>query len=103
MYLRDYQRDGVRFLFRQYAQKQGGILGDDMVIFYCPLPPFTPALLPSTPVLQTRPWLQFQYSCFPAACSILTSRNFHEATTAHLQANYNVLASLPLCICMYSV
>ncbi|DBA69980.1 TPA: hypothetical protein ACH3X2_012333 [Trebouxia sp. C0005] len=30
MYLRDYQRDGVRFLFRQYAQKQGGILGDDM-------------------------------------------------------------------------
>ena len=34
MYLRDYQRDGVCFLFRQYAQKQGGILGDDMVIFY---------------------------------------------------------------------
>jgi len=34
MYVRDYQRDGVRFLFRQYAQKQGGILGDDMVIFY---------------------------------------------------------------------
>ncbi|DBA73362.1 TPA: hypothetical protein ACH3X1_011407 [Trebouxia sp. C0004] len=31
MYLRDYQRDGVRFLFRQYSQKQGGILGDDMV------------------------------------------------------------------------
>lgn len=38
MYLRDYQRDGVRFLFRQYAQKQGGILGDDMVMFYWPLP-----------------------------------------------------------------
>ncbi|KAL3134837.1 hypothetical protein ABBQ32_007805 [Trebouxia sp. C0010 RCD-2024] len=30
MYLRDYQRDGVAFLFRQYAQNQGGILGDDM-------------------------------------------------------------------------
>ena len=39
MYLRDYQRDGVRFLFRQYAQKQGGILGDDMVIFYSIIPP----------------------------------------------------------------
>ncbi len=45
MYLRDYQRDGVRFLFRQYAQKQGGILGDDMVIFYSfihPLALFNP-------------------------------------------------------------
>lgn len=31
MYLRDYQRDGVAFFFRQYAQNQGGILGDDMV------------------------------------------------------------------------
>ena len=31
MYLRDYQREGVRFLFRQYANQQGGILGDDMV------------------------------------------------------------------------
>lgn len=31
MYLREYQREGVRFLFRQYAQHQGGILGDDMV------------------------------------------------------------------------
>ena len=30
-YLRDYQRDGVAFFFRQYAQNQGGILGDDMV------------------------------------------------------------------------
>ena len=30
-YLRDYQRDGVCFLFRQYAQGLGGILGDDMV------------------------------------------------------------------------
>lgn len=30
-HLRDYQRDGVRFLFRQYADKRGGILGDDMV------------------------------------------------------------------------
>ena len=32
MYLRDYQRDGVAFFFRQYAQNQGGILGDDMVL-----------------------------------------------------------------------
>ena len=29
-YLRSYQRDGIRFLFRQYAQKKGGILADDM-------------------------------------------------------------------------
>jgi hypothetical protein len=29
-YLREYQRDGIRFLFRQYAFKQGGILADDM-------------------------------------------------------------------------
>ena len=34
-YLRDYQRDGVSFLFRQYAQGHGGILGDDMVCFLC--------------------------------------------------------------------
>lgn len=38
MYLRDYQRDGVTFFFRQYAQNQGGILGDDMV------PPLSPTL-----------------------------------------------------------
>ena len=38
-YLRDYQRDGVSFLFRQYAQGQGGILGDDMVGI--PFIPFT--------------------------------------------------------------
>ena len=38
MYLRDYQRDGVVFFFRQYAQSQGGILGDDMVH------PFSPTL-----------------------------------------------------------
>lgn len=43
MYLRDYQRDGVAFFFRQYAQNQGGILGDDMVqplsppLWPCPL------------------------------------------------------------------
>ena len=30
VYLRDYQREGIRFLFRQYARKQGGILADDM-------------------------------------------------------------------------
>ena len=29
--LRGYQRAGVAFLFRQYAQGIGGILGDDMV------------------------------------------------------------------------
>ncbi len=46
MYLRDYQRDGVRFLFRQYAQKQGGILGDDMVIFYSIIAPLEGSLGP---------------------------------------------------------
>ena len=29
-YLRDYQRDGVKFLWRQYKQGCGGLLGDDM-------------------------------------------------------------------------
>ena len=29
-HLRDYQRDGVRFLFRQFSQGKGGILADDM-------------------------------------------------------------------------
>jgi hypothetical protein len=29
-FLRSYQRDGIRFLFRQYAQNMGGILADDM-------------------------------------------------------------------------
>ena len=31
--MHEYQRDGVRFLFRQYARGVGGILADDMV---CP-------------------------------------------------------------------
>ena len=34
--LREYQRQGVKFLFRQYAQGQGGILGDDMVSHVLP-------------------------------------------------------------------
>ena len=34
-HLRSYQRAGVKFLFRQYAQGQGGILGDDMVRTPC--------------------------------------------------------------------
>ena len=29
-YLRDYQRDGVRFLYRHYVNNTGAILGDDM-------------------------------------------------------------------------
>lgn len=29
-YLRDYQRDGVKFLYENYRQKTGAILGDDM-------------------------------------------------------------------------
>ncbi|EIE19153.1 hypothetical protein COCSUDRAFT_20093, partial [Coccomyxa subellipsoidea C-169] len=29
-YLREYQREGIQFLFRQYALKQGAILADDM-------------------------------------------------------------------------
>ena len=31
--LRDYQREGVQFLFQQYSRGRGGLLGDDMV---CP-------------------------------------------------------------------
>lgn len=30
MHLRDYQREGVEFLFRQYKEGRGGWLGDDM-------------------------------------------------------------------------
>lgn len=29
-YLRDYQREGVKFLWRQYQEGRGGLLGDDM-------------------------------------------------------------------------
>ncbi|GLB44628.1 putative SNF2 family N-terminal domain containing protein [Lyophyllum shimeji] len=29
-YLRDYQRDGVHFFWRQYSEGRGGLLGDDM-------------------------------------------------------------------------
>ena len=29
-YLREYQREGIKFLFRQYAANQGAILADDM-------------------------------------------------------------------------
>lgn len=29
-YLRDYQRDGVRFLYQHYSENTGAILGDDM-------------------------------------------------------------------------
>jgi hypothetical protein len=29
-YLREYQRDGVRFFWRQYKEGRGGLLGDDM-------------------------------------------------------------------------
>ena len=29
-FLRSYQREGVKFLFRQYARDKGGVLADDM-------------------------------------------------------------------------
>jgi len=29
-YLRDYQREGIRFIYRNYAKSRGCILGDDM-------------------------------------------------------------------------
>lgn len=29
-HLRDYQRDGIRFLYRSYSENRGGVLGDDM-------------------------------------------------------------------------
>ena len=29
-YLRDYQREGIKFLFTHYTYKRGAILGDDM-------------------------------------------------------------------------
>lgn len=35
-YLRDYQRDGVRFFWRQYVEGRGGLLGDDMGLVRCP-------------------------------------------------------------------
>ncbi|KAH0579842.1 hypothetical protein H2248_002670 [Termitomyces sp. 'cryptogamus'] len=33
-YLRDYQRDGVQFFYRQYAEGRGGLLGDDMGLYH---------------------------------------------------------------------
>jgi len=35
-YLRDYQRKGVEFLWRQYNQGHGGLLGDDMGLVRIP-------------------------------------------------------------------
>lgn len=29
-YLREYQREGIRFFYKHYALNEGGILGDDM-------------------------------------------------------------------------
>ncbi|PBK71723.1 hypothetical protein ARMSODRAFT_1016721 [Armillaria solidipes] len=29
-YLREYQRDGIKFFYRQYSEGRGGLLGDDM-------------------------------------------------------------------------
>jgi hypothetical protein len=29
-YLREYQRDGIRFFWDKYQQERGGLLGDDM-------------------------------------------------------------------------
>ena len=29
-YLREYQREGVKFMYRQYKEDRGGLLGDDM-------------------------------------------------------------------------
>ena len=29
-YLREYQREGVKFMYRQYKEGRGGLLGDDM-------------------------------------------------------------------------
>jgi SNF2 family DNA or RNA helicase len=34
-YLRDYQRDGVKFFWRQYTEGRGGLLGDDMGLVRC--------------------------------------------------------------------
>ena len=29
-FLRDYQREGIRFFFKRYQEGRGGLLGDDM-------------------------------------------------------------------------
>ncbi|KAF5375367.1 hypothetical protein D9615_008005 [Tricholomella constricta] len=34
-YLRDYQRDGVQFFWKQYSEGRGGLLGDDMGLGEC--------------------------------------------------------------------
>lgn len=36
-YLREYQRDGVRFFWRQYKEGRGGLLGDDMGLVWLTL------------------------------------------------------------------
>lgn len=30
LFLRDYQREGIQFFYRRYAENSGGLLGDDM-------------------------------------------------------------------------
>ncbi len=35
-YLRDYQREGVKFFWNQYHHSRGGLLGDDMGLVSCP-------------------------------------------------------------------
>lgn len=77
MYLRDYQRDGVAFFFRQYAQNQGGILGDDMVQ---PLsPPLWHCL--STPI-----WKKGERNCLGEHC--LLNESCHTGNpTARQQAS----------------
>lgn len=37
-YLREYQRDGVRFFYDMYDQDRGGLLGDDMGLVRPPPP-----------------------------------------------------------------
>lgn len=48
-YLREYQRDGVRFFWDLYDQDKGGLLGDDMGLVR-PLSLLHPCSVPKSPV-----------------------------------------------------
>jgi SNF2 family DNA or RNA helicase len=40
-FLREYQRDGVRFFWERWKEGRGGLLGDDMGLVHS-CPPFPP-------------------------------------------------------------
>lgn len=94
MYLRDYQRDGVAFFFRQYAQNQGGILGDDMVS-HLSFRISSGASVPAPPPTPTHTHTLMRHALCPHA------KHTHSDCSALLYANTDTpsaLMQLPTCM-----